>query len=106
MICMVEMPSHQRFQSLILYKHLGLYHLSSVNLHVGWGEHKKKFPSPFPRHLNNSLFVSLLALLSIIRLQPQSQGCALRNAISLDVALTMSGPLSKQMKLLKGILVS
>ena len=103
---MVEMPSHQRFQSLTLYKYLRLYRLSSVNFHVGYGEHKKNFPSPFPQHLSNFLFVSLLALLPIIRLQLQSQGCALRKSVSLEIAVTMSGPLSKQMKLLKGILVS
>lgn len=103
---MVEMPLHQTFQSLILYNHLWLYHLSSVNFHAGWGEQKKNFPSLFAQRLNNSAFVSLLALLLIIRLQSQSQGCALRSSVSLDVAVTMSGPLSKQMKLLKGILVS
>ena len=103
---MVEMPSHQRFQSLILYKCPWLYHLSSVNFHVGWDNHKKKFPSPFPQCLSNFPFVSLLTLPPITKLQSQSQGCALRNSVSLDVAVTMSGPPSEQMKLLQGILVS
>lgn len=41
MICILRIGSHQRSQALILYKYLWLYHLSSVNFHVGWGEQKK-----------------------------------------------------------------
>lgn len=78
MICMAAMSSHWRFQSLNFYNHLWLYHLSSVKYTFMWDRENTVSFLLVYHDIWIIPFVSLLTLLPIIKLQPQSKGCPQR----------------------------